>query len=108
MTRFSDRNFGSRAAVQPSTLIVCAREPLWGMKVSLAGSSFVAMSVPGQLADNPRSRLLMQGTAQTTVSPNKFSRAKTAAAREDKEVGRVGMFSSSAGPFSFFQISQSL
>ena len=61
--------------------------------MSLAGSSFVAMSVPGQLADNPRSRLLMQGTAQATVSPNKFSRAKTAAAREDKDVGRVGIVS---------------
>jgi len=76
--------------------------------MSLAGSSFVAMSVPGQLAGKPRRRLLMQGTAQATVSPSKFSRAKPAAAREDKDVGRVGMASVSAGPFSFFQISQSL
>ena len=55
--------------------------------MSLAGSSFVAMRVPEELAGTPRRRLLMQGTAQATVSPNKFSRAKAEAAREDRATG---------------------
>ena len=76
--------------------------------MSLAGSSFVAIRVPDEFGGTPRRRLLMQGTAQATVSPNKFSRAKAEAAREDKAAGRLDVALLSAGPFSFFQISQSL
>src|SRR4029077_7110411 len=108
MTRFSERNLGSRATFDPSRSIprVNGRPAFRATKVTLRGSSFVATSAPNKFAGICRPRPLTHGTAQTMVSPRTFSLPKMGASRVGNVDGRLSGTSRSAGPFSFLQASQ--
>src|SRR6185503_4935181 len=84
MTRFSERNCGSRATVDPSRSIVWEKafQFLRATKTILCGSSFVATRAPKRFGGMRRPRPLMQGTAQAIVSPSKFCLLKIGARRE--------------------------
>src|SRR5438874_13657135 len=104
MTRFSERNLGSWAAIESSRSIVRAKgRPLFrATKRSLRGSSFVATSAPKRFAGMRRPRPLMHGVAHAIVSPKTFCRPKT----DPKPAGNVrdnftGMLRS-AGPINLF------
>src|SRR5438477_15633 len=109
MTRFSERNLGSRAMVIPSSSIVCATglDPLRPTKVSLRGSSLVATSAPKRLGAMRRPRPLTHGTAQAMVSPSKFCLLKTGASFTGRFNGNVASRWKKAGSFSFRQTNQS-
>src|SRR5437773_11686219 len=75
-------------------------------KTSLRGSSFVATSAPKRFAGIRRPRPLTQRAVHSIVSPNTFSWLKTDASRAGNVIGKFTGASRSAGPFSFFQVSQ--
>src|SRR5436190_792575 len=118
ITRFSDRNFGSRLTLVSSRSIVRAngRPALRATNMSLRGSSFVATSAPNKLAGirplTPRLRRadaprpLTHGAAHRMVSPRTFSLSKMDASRVGNVNGRLGGTSRSAGPFNFLHASQ--
>src|SRR6266487_1003904 len=108
MTRFSERNFGSRVTTEPSKSIVRAngRPLLRATKMILCGFSFVATSAPKRFAGMRRPRPLTHGAAQAIVSPRIFSRLKTGASRGGGLIGNFTGTLRSAGPFNFFQASQ--
>ena len=89
MTRFSARNFGSRATLNSSSSIPRAtgRPPFRATKMSLRGSSLVATRAPNKFAGIPRPRPLTHGTAQAIVSPKTFSLPKTGSSRAGKVAG---------------------
>jgi hypothetical protein len=108
MTRFSERNLGSWAAIKPSNSIVRANgRPLFrATKMIFRGSSFVATSAPKRFAGMRRPRPLMHGAAQAIVSLRIFSRLKIGASRVGRISGNLAGMARSAGPFNFFQASQ--
>src|SRR5439155_9594383 len=90
ITRFSDRNFGSRVTSKPSKSIIRAngRPALRATKVILRGSSLVATSAPNKFAGIRRPRPLTHGTAHRMVSPRTFSLPKIGASRAGNVDGR--------------------
>src|SRR3954447_20506273 len=108
MTRFSERNCGSRAVVVPSRSIVWENEPQLrrATKTILCGSSFVATSAPNKFVGIPLLRPLMHGTAQAIVSPSTFCLLKIGASRAGSAIGRVEGRRRSAAAFSLFRASQ--
>ena len=83
MTRFSERNFGSRTTFDPSRSIsrVNGRPPFRATKMIRRDSSFVATRAPNKFAGIRRPRPLTHGTAHTIVSPRTFSLSKMGASR---------------------------
>src|ERR1017187_1671607 len=106
--RFSERNFGSCATIEPSSSIVCAngRPFLRATKWSLRGSSFVASSAPNRFAGMRRPRPLRHGAAHAIVSPRTFCRLTTDASRDGSASGNCAEALRSAGPFNFLKASQ--
>ena len=106
MTRFSERNFGSRATVIPSRSIVCARpRPLCSAtKTTLRGSSFVATSAPKRFGGMRRPRPLRHGTAHAIVSLQDVVMAEDRRqSRRARSIGSATGNPASAGPFSFLE-----